>query len=70
MTERFRWADFETEEVKECQRVWGRSDESVRTLQKYMTGEPVKGKWSDAELERAGWKSNKQYEIEAAIRNY
>lgn len=70
MTERFRWADFETEEAKESQKEWGLSDEGMRTLQKYMTGEPVKGKWSDADLKQVGWTSNKQYEIEAAIRNY
>ena len=68
--ERFRWADFETEEAKECQNEWGLSDEGMRTLQKYLTGEPVRNQWSDTELKQAGYTSNKQYEIEAAIRNY
>ena len=70
MSERFRWADFETEEAKECQNFWGLSDEGMRVLQEYMTGEPVRKQWSDAELKQAGYTSNKQYEIEAHIRNF
>ena len=70
MAERFEWADFETKEAKESQNFWGLSDESMRVLQKSMTGKPVRKHWPDAELKQAGYTSNKHYEIEACIRNY
>ena len=73
--ETFTAEDFETRGVKECQRFWGVSDEDMQYIRDSYVGKPVNVRKEDRldgirKLQAAGWKSWKQYQIHAAIRNF
>ena len=67
MTERFTSSDFETEDVKNCQRLWGVSDEAMAQIERWMTGAPVTVQLTEEAMQKGKWVSSKQYMIYSTI---
>lgn len=71
MSRTFTEEDFQTLDVKECQQFWGLSNRDMRYIKEAYVGRSVTAlPFSEDELHRAGWESEKQYKIHAAIRNW
>lgn len=68
---RLEHADFDGEDVKECQKAWGVSETSMNEIRARMVGQVVRNMdgLNEEKLKKAGWRSWKQYLIHSAIRN-